>query len=158
MGTIRIASGTGLGPTEAGAFDSALASIGIERYNLITLSSVIPADASITHVDEVPDLGPTGHLLPVVMANELVESEEQGAAGLAWAHEPGSEGIFYEATGSEESMVKRDLTEGIDHGRAIRNWDDGDVSMLTETVETPADRHGCALVVATYGQARSPWR
>jgi arginine decarboxylase len=44
---IKISSGVGTGPTALGAFDAALRNAGIENYNLISLSSVIPPAAEL---------------------------------------------------------------------------------------------------------------
>lgn len=44
---ILVSHGTGDGPTPLAAFDSALLAAGVENYNLIRLSSVIPPGAGI---------------------------------------------------------------------------------------------------------------
>jgi arginine decarboxylase len=43
---IQVTTGTGEGPTPLAAFDAALLDAGVANYNLILLSSVIPAGAS----------------------------------------------------------------------------------------------------------------
>ena len=44
---IKITSAVGSGPTTLAAFDAALQKAGIENYNLIPLSSVIPTGAAL---------------------------------------------------------------------------------------------------------------
>lgn len=44
---IFVTTGTGDGPTPLAAFDAALINAGVANYNLLYLSSVIPADAVI---------------------------------------------------------------------------------------------------------------
>ncbi|MEZ3115550.1 pyruvoyl-dependent arginine decarboxylase [Halobaculum sp. MBLA0147] len=65
---IHVAAGVGHGPTELSAFDAALADAGVGDYNLVTVSSVVPADGTVRVVDRAPDLGPAGGRLTVVRA------------------------------------------------------------------------------------------
>jgi arginine decarboxylase len=67
---ISVASGVGRGPTEMSAYDAALAAAGVHNYNLVTVSSVVPADATVSAVDAAPDLGPAGYRLTVVQGHE----------------------------------------------------------------------------------------
>jgi arginine decarboxylase len=53
---IQLVSGAGSARTQLAAFDAALVDAGISNYNLITLSSVIPAGAEIIETDERPQL------------------------------------------------------------------------------------------------------
>ncbi|MFC6728802.1 pyruvoyl-dependent arginine decarboxylase, partial [Natronoarchaeum mannanilyticum] len=66
MEPIRIVWGTGEGPTEMASYDAALADAGIENYNLVSVSSIVPAGAEIDPVGTAPDLGPAGERLTVV--------------------------------------------------------------------------------------------
>lgn len=65
---IHVAAGVGRGPTELSAFDAALADAGVGDYNLVTVSSVVPADGTVRVVDRVPESGPAGGRLTVVRA------------------------------------------------------------------------------------------
>ena len=49
---IQIGSGVGLGPTKMAAFDAALHQAGVANYNLLRLSSVIPADSHVALYDK----------------------------------------------------------------------------------------------------------
>ena len=50
MGTIRVVRGTATGPTATASYDAALAAANVHDYNLVSVSSVIPADAYATAV------------------------------------------------------------------------------------------------------------
>jgi len=75
MSIIHVAAGAGTGPTEKSAYDAALADANLHNYNLIPVSSVVPADAEEVTVDAAPDLGPAGNRLNVV--------EDEAAATVA---------------------------------------------------------------------------
>jgi arginine decarboxylase (EC 4.1.1.19) len=68
---IRLVWGDGVGPTEKAAFDAALADAGLHQYNLRRLSSVIPADVTVESTGTAPELGPTGNVLDVVLAEQV---------------------------------------------------------------------------------------
>lgn len=158
--TIRIATGTGTGPTRLAAFDAALASIGAERYNLVRLSSIIPSAADIVDSDDLATLGDVGDRLHAVRAVASTGNAEPATAGLGWARTDAGTGIFYEATATgtnAESSVEADLAEGIEHGLDIRSWTAD--SRGTRLASTPGtdDGHACALVLAAYGDADAPW-
>lgn len=109
---IHVAAGVGHGPTELSAFDAALADAGVGDYNLVTVSSVVPADGTVRVVDRAPDLGPAGGRLTVVRATTAaaptatVDSERPaeplGASGL-------TERVAGDETG--ENGASRDTTE-----------------------------------------------
>lgn len=73
MNTIRVVPGTGTGPTALAAYDAALADAGVHNYNLIRVSSVVPAESRIEVLDTAPDLGPAGNRLTVVEARTTTE-------------------------------------------------------------------------------------
>lgn len=157
MDSIRIVWGTGTGPTELAAYDAALADANLHEYNLIPLSSVIPASATIEQPGTAPDLGPIGHGLYVVEAAVTAVDREVSAV-LTWARSSDGAGLFYEAAGPQSAgtIADRALT-GIRAGmdRRDRTFD----SPTTRTVTTsppPGDNTATAAVaIATYGTAHS---
>lgn len=160
MVTIRIVEGTGAGPTELAAFDSALAAAGVERYNLIQLSSVIPRDGEIVVRNDFSPEGSVGDRLHVVKAAAITEPNEVGAAGLAWARTDDGRGIFYEAaiTGSNAaSRLASELDAGLDHGLAIRSWSPASRDVQQVTSPPQPEQWGCAIVLAAYGSPDRPW-
>ena len=48
---IEVASGTGQGATEVGAYDAAAVNMGVENYNQIRLTSVIPPGWEVVEID-----------------------------------------------------------------------------------------------------------
>ncbi|MFB6128306.1 MAG: pyruvoyl-dependent arginine decarboxylase [Halorhabdus sp.] len=153
MGTIRIVTGTGHGPTPTAAYDAALAAAGVHNYNLVTLSSVIPADATIERVGTVPDLGPAGQGLYVVQAAATAD-EGDAAAAIGWTREPDGPGIFYEVSGSNERDVREDVEAGLAAGRDLREWAFGDEHVAIETANA-VDEYASAIVLAVYGDSHA---
>jgi Pyruvoyl-dependent arginine decarboxylase (PvlArgDC) len=77
---IRLTSGFGTGPTRLAAFDAALREAGIANFNLILLSSVIPAgselvDAGAAAEPRSPPIGDWGDRLYIVLADQRVDTE-----------------------------------------------------------------------------------
>lgn len=72
MGHVRIVRGAGRGPTVLSSYDAALAAASVHDYNLIRVSSVLPANTTVDFVGVAPDLGPVGGKLTVVEARETV--------------------------------------------------------------------------------------
>lgn len=151
MGRIRIVSGTGQGPTPTAAYDAALAEAGVHNYNLIELSSVIPADATIEVLDRAPALGPAGEGLHVVQAAATTDDGEVAAA-IGWTREAGGPGIFYEVSGSSLEDVRADVEAGLGAGRDLRAWEFGDEHVVSEST-TAEEGYATAVVLAVYGHS-----
>jgi arginine decarboxylase len=152
--TIRILEGSATGPTALSARDAALADAGVHDYNLLTLSSVIPADATLERVDEAPDLGPIGARLHVVEGAATASGPATVRAGLAWTREDGGPGLFYEDGGeSDEATIRQRLERGISEGRRLRGWGDGEVETLVTRATADDGAYAAAVVLATYGRA-----
>ncbi|QHS18040.1 pyruvoyl-dependent arginine decarboxylase [Halopenitus persicus] len=180
MASIHVAAGVGVAPTAMAAYDAALADANLHNYNLVTVSSIVPADATVTSVDRAPDLGPAGNRLTVVQAKrhlgpatsagsttgaEPTSSAESTtgaepdadrpstiAAGLGWATGPGP-GLFYEVPGTEPEAVRDRIHEGLDAGATLRDWDLPDRETLVESATPSPDAHTCVVVVAAYGDS-----
>jgi arginine decarboxylase len=155
---IHVASGVGRGPTETAAYDAALADAGVHNYNLVVVSSVVPADATVIAVERVPDRGPAGGRLAAVQALATARTGPLAAA-LAWATGPGP-GLFYEAAGTDADAVREEALEGLAAGRALRadEWTFADERVRVERADADAtrDAHAAVAVVAAYGEAE-PW-
>lgn len=154
MEPIRVVWGTGRGPTELSAYDAALAAAGVHDYNLLGLSSVIPAGARIEEVGSAPNLGPPGEALHVVEAAAVGRDGPQTAV-LAWARSPEGPGLFYEAggRGSTEAVVEEALT-GIEAGVELRERPYGEPE--TRSVSVDADdvgEYAAAVALAAYGRS-----
>ncbi|WP_336036174.1 pyruvoyl-dependent arginine decarboxylase [Halobacterium yunchengense] len=154
--TIRVVWGTGSGPTELAAYDAALADAGVHNYNLVAVSSVIPADADVEAVGTAPDLGPAGHGLTVVEAHANAAGPRRVSASLAWATSDDGPGLFYEvADEASAADVEERVRAGLDAGMALRNWTYGDATVRTASVNAAAGEYAAAVVVAVYGDGES---
>lgn len=158
MEPIRVVWGTGTGPTELAAYDAALSAANIHEYNLIELSSVIPADATIDSVGRAPDdLGAPGDGLYVVQAAATTR-EGPVSAALTWTRSADGSGIFYEADGPAVPDVIADrATRGIDAcvSHRDRTFGEPQTQLATMTVEDFEPSYGTALVAAVYGTGSS---
>jgi arginine decarboxylase len=148
---IRLVWGEAVGPTEKAAFDGALADAGVHQYNLRRLSSVIPAETEIERTGTAPELGPTGNVLDVVLAEQVSQPGARAAAGLAWAsNETG--GVFYEVGDTDPETVTEQLRVGIEQGTELRDIDDP-VETRVVTTDPEPDRYTAAIVAAVYGRS-----
>lgn len=154
---ITVVQGTGRGPTRTAAYDAALLAAGVGNYNLITVSSVIPADASVTVHETAPSLGAAGDRLTVVQGKRVVgpATDEPAVAGLGWATGPDA-GLFYEASGTEPATVRERITTGLAAGRAARDWTFTDqATLLSDPVRSGEEEWAAAVAVAAYGDGES---
>ncbi|MFB6143110.1 MAG: pyruvoyl-dependent arginine decarboxylase [Halorientalis sp.] len=154
MDTIRVVRGTATGPTATASYDAALAAAGVENFNLVTVSSVIPADADLTVTDTAPDLGDVGDLLTVVQSRETTPPGEAGAAGIGWARSESGRGIFYEASGPDEATVRERIAAGLAAGRDLRDWSFVAEDTVVAAAEPAPEEYTTAVVLAAYGRGR----
>jgi arginine decarboxylase len=154
--TIHVASGTGTGPTKLSAFDSALHAAGVENYNLIRLSSIVPAGTKIENgsnpVKKAP--GKWGDRLYVVMADMRVDTPNAEAwAGIGWVQDKKTgKGLFVEHEGGSERSVRSDIHQSLNALMRTRKVDWG--SIHENIVGTTCEHEPvCALVIAVYEAA-----
>lgn len=152
MSIIRVVWGTATGPSALAAYDAALAEAGVHNYNLISLSSVIPAGPAIEVTGTAPDLGPPGEALEVVQSSATVPPGERGAAGIGWARSEDGPGIFYEVDGDSEDAVRTEIREGLAAGRDLRDWAFVEENVSVESASNNAE-YASAVVIATYGKS-----
>ncbi len=156
MDTIRIVAGVGTGPTATAAYDDALADAGIHNYNLVTVSSMIPATADIKIVETAPPLGSPGNKLTIVQARATADpgDEQRITAGLGWATGP-KFGVFYEAAGPDPDTIVAELRQGLQNcvdRRDVSVPNRG--SKIVEANPCP-DQYTVALTAGVYGKSRS---
>ena len=152
MSTIRVVRGVGHAETRMASYDAALAAANIHNYNLVPVSSVIPADATVEEVGTAPDLGPAGARLTVVEARATTGGAGSVSAGLGWATGPGP-GLFYEAAGEDPDAVRRRVEAGLDAGRELREWTFDKESIAVVTTDADSGGYTTAVTVAAYGDA-----
>lgn len=150
---IHIASGTGIGPTKMAAFDAALQAAGAANYNLIRLSSIIPAGTKIIDsegpIKQPP--GKWGDKLYVVMAELRVDTPNVEAwAGIGWVQNPKTgAGLFVEHEGANEATVRRDIEQSMQALIDTRGMEFGPLHMKVVGI-TCVHEPVCALVIAPY--------
>lgn len=155
MSGIRIVWGTASAPTKLASYDAALADAGIENYNLVSVSSVIPADVPLDTVGSAPELGPIGGRLTVVEARATTAGPGQVSAGLGWSRTvDDGPGLFYEAAGeTDPETVETRLLEGLECGQELRGWEFTDPRVHIESATANADGYTTTVVVAVYGHS-----
>jgi len=152
--TIRVVWGTGTAPTEMAAYDAALADAGVHNYNLVAVSSVIPADADVEAIGTAPDLGPAGNRLTVVEARADAAGPRHVSAALAWAESEDGPGLFYEAADETDADdVEARVRAGIDAGMDLRDWTFDEPTVRSATAEADAGEYAAAVVLAAYGDS-----
>lgn len=152
--TISVAWGTGSGPTEMAAYDAALADANLHNYNLVSVSSVIPADADVEVAGTAPDLGPVGNRLTVVEAHANAAGPRHVSAALAWAESDDGSGLFYEvADETDAADVEERVRAGIEAGMDLRDWPYDDVTVRTASTDAEPGEYASAVVVAAYGES-----
>ena len=147
---LRIARGTGQGPTPLAAFDAALRSAGVSDYNLIVLSSVIPPGSVITQGATDQNEDEFGMRLYVVMARaDSITTGQAAWAGLGWAQREDGRGLFVEEHGESElgvrSAIRASLGAMID-GRGVAYGPINDAIVGVVCRGTPV----CAVAIAVY--------
>ncbi len=148
---ITITSGTGEGPTPLAAFDQALLNAGVANYNLIYLSSIIPAGSTLERAQFVTPPDEYGYRLYVVMARQDEQTPGQGAwAGLGWTQEPDTgRGLFVELHGTSQEEVERAIHSSLECMIASRSLAYG--SVQCQIVGKPCTgKPVCAVVLAVY--------
>jgi arginine decarboxylase len=153
---IVVSRGTGEGPTPLAAFDKALLGAGVENYNLIRLSSVIPPGSAIERARFTTEPDEYGRRLYVVMAEQRATEPGDGAyAGLGWVQEPGDgRGLFVECEGASHEDVHDEIVATLDSMTESRRRDYGPVESEIAGIECTG-RPVAAVVIAVYKS--EPW-
>ena len=156
MSTIRVVWGSATAPTEMAAYDAALADAGVENYNLVAVSSVIPADTPVEAVGTAPDLGPAGERLTVVEARATTAGPGRVSAALGWSQSvDGGPGLFYEAADETDGEdVERRVREGLAAGQELRDWAFDDPQVRVESATAETGTYTAAVVLAVYGESK----
>ncbi len=149
---IKITSAVGTGPTPLGAFDAALRNAGVENYNLIPLSSVIPPQAVLEKTRFSTPPSEYGHRLYVVMAQETATRVgEEAWAGLGWTQEPETgRGLFVELHGTSRRAVECAIESTLDSMKEARPYEYGKNESQLSGAVCEGDPV-CSLVIAIYG-------
>ncbi len=149
---IEVVASTGEGPTELSAFDNALVNAGIENFNLLYLSSVIPPESIVENVEKASKIeGKWGDKLYVVMAQARTSKPgEEAWAGVGWIQDSQTnKGLLVEHEGHDESKVKSDIEKSLKALALNRNEEFGPINMRVSGIKC-ASKAVCAMVVAVF--------
>ncbi len=147
---IVVTTGTGEGPSTMAAYDAALRNAGIWNYNLIYLSSMIPAGSTVERARFVSHSEDYGNRLYVVMARQEATEEGQEAwAALGWAQDEAGRGIFAEQFGRYKPRVQRELFASLETMIAARPAKFGAIQHEMTGI-TSQGRPVCAVVAAIF--------
>lgn len=152
---IQVTGGSGTGPTELAAFDQCLVRAGVANYNLLYLSSVLPA-RSVVETTTIPKklAGEWGDRLYVVMAQMRTSQRNQEAwAGIGWIQDlETGRGLLVEHEGYTETEVRTDIEHSLAALSENRAMNFGKPQMHvvgTKCTDLPV----CALAVAVFESA-----
>ena len=160
---LTLTKGTGTGRTMLSSFDAALWDCGVSNYNLIFLSSIIPAHAQIVRERYITPEDEYGWRLYAVRAE--IRSEVEGeyiGAGIGWCQGRDGRGLFveHESKGENakevERVLRHDITRSLSDLRAVRGHT-YTASSLEMELNVASVRGGptCVIVLAVY--ASEPW-
>jgi arginine decarboxylase len=140
------------GATELSAFDACLLEVGLGNLNLIYLSSIIPAGATLLRQLPPDHLGVWGHRSYCVMAQartSIVGHEVW--AGIGWIQNQDSgRGLFAEAKGASEAEVRLQLDRTLDDMSRRRTGEQWSPPEMAVAGATCTGSPICALSAAAF--------
>ena len=146
---ITVRTGSGAGLTRLSAFDAALLAAGVGDLNLIPLSSVIPPGSRLTRTTE-PLAARHGDRLFCVLACAWADQPGETAwAGLGWARDATSRGLFVEHHSGSQASLLEQIRLSLADMSANRGGGFVDVETATASAHY-LDRPACAVAVAAY--------
>jgi arginine decarboxylase len=146
--TIEVVRGTGSGHTPRSALDAGLAAAGVGDYNLVRLSSIVPAGAEVRVVGTHDREWGVGRPVAAVLADAVDDGPV--AAGIGWATAVEG-GVFMECTADGTAGCRERLVAGVEDARAGRAWDwDEEVRTDVTAHDSDAGKYACAVVAAVY--------
>lgn len=149
---IFITFGTGEAETELSAFDKALCDAGVIHYNLIRLSSVIPASSEISVEKFKPDPKEHGYKLYVVLSKSIeTKPGNEAYSGIGWVTQKNNsgKGLFVEHQGNSEEEVKELIMTSLKNMQEYRSDEYGAINHKIIGIKCK-DKPVCAVVVAVY--------
>lgn len=147
---IKILAGVGEGSTELSAFHNALKKIGIEKLNLIYLSSVIPEKSRIIIQKKIPSgdikMGHRGYV--VISKSIQIKKGKEAWAGLGWIEKKEKGGFFMEHSGSSKHSVNEQINKSFS---SIKNHEYKTSKIMQKIVGIKCIKNPvCSVVCALY--------
>lgn len=146
---IVVTSGAGSGRTPLSAFDAALCAAGAGNFNLVRLSSVIPAGSRVTR-QAGRISGNFGDVLYCVYAESIADIPgQQACAGLGWVVATSGGGLFVEHSGDSRAAVEEQIHLSLTDMVGRRNDSYGPIQCQVSSAIC-RDGSVCAVVLAAY--------
>jgi arginine decarboxylase len=141
--SISLVKGKAEGKTALNAFDNALLRAGIGNLNLIKVSSIIPPQAKLI---ELPDI-PSGSLTPTVYSHIISSTSGEilsACVGAGFSH---NFGLIYEYAHKGTAQVAEEIVKKmIEEGMSKRGLPLKSFQLISS--EHRVERIGCALAAA----------
>lgn len=135
MNELKLVKGTGRGRTKISAFDKALRNCGLENYNLIGLSSIIPPETKLTDVSKFKEPKTMGNRLYCVYSiNETSEKGTKCSSGIGWMNSKKG-GILVEHKGKTRNEVEEKINKSLEDMKKYRDIDFDSKGKRIETAE-----------------------
>jgi arginine decarboxylase len=154
---IPVLCASGTGATPLAAFHAALVAVGLGRYNLVRLSSVVPPNTAVDGSGKADSpSGEWGDRLYCVVAEQRADLVgEEAWAGIGWVQRvDGQGGLFVEHEGTSEEFVTNAIRSSLhDMVAGMRDEFTGPDWVVNGTVCT--GEPSCSLVIAPY--ECEPW-
>jgi arginine decarboxylase len=136
------------------AFDAALAKAKIAQCNLVNVSSILPANATMVENETIPP----GTITFAVMARMDGDPGETIGAGVAWVWgtttSRGRYGMVAEAHGyKDKEAIDKELKWKLQEMAKIRELSIESIQTRSEFLEVPKGKYGSAVVALVY----CPW-
>jgi arginine decarboxylase len=146
----------------AGSFHLALKDAGIEKYNIITYSSILPGIATL--LPQIPQL-PHGCVVESIMSICTVEKKQRGSAGIIYGRlyhrETGEKygGLVCENYGDYSKEELKTLLHSSLHELYINGFQEEyrleEITYLSETI-VPTKTYGTVLVALCFSSYEVP--
>jgi arginine decarboxylase len=146
---VFLVTGVGKHPAPVASFEHALRDAGVEPYNLVPVSSILPPDAEFVEPHEGVERLSPGQVVHAVLGRETVtEGRASAAVGVARAEE--GHGYFIERTGVENTS---DSAETLAREMVETSEKTGDVAEsfgveATTVADDSGDEHVTAVAAA----------
>jgi arginine decarboxylase len=152
MDEISVVWGSASGRTELGAYDRALYAAGLNDYNLLRLSSMIPPGVEVVERGVANSPWKTGDIVSVIESKKI--SRGSGVAGLGWLSPEAEEGgVFMECSDENEKGCVEEILTGLEEARDTREWTQGDTEYKVVEGEEGGE-FSAAVVLAVYGRIK----
>lgn len=153
---LPVLSAVATGATTLSAFHRALNTIRVGHYNLVRLSSVVPAGVVVEPAEGLQDMeGAWGDRLYCVYAEQRTSTPgEEVWAAVGWVQRPDGRGYLVEHEGGSEGYVRDALHKSLDDMVDECGGDYGDAGAVVVGGHCEG-RPICALVLVPFGTV--PW-